>query len=364
MIAEVLEPHVCASLEDRISSWNGVAVVSHYDRPTGTWIFIALHDDALGTPTGGTRMRVYARPDEGLADAMRLAEGMTSKWAAIDFPFGGGKAVLAIPHPMVGEQRRGLLQRYGRLLCSLRGAFATGADLGTTTEDMLEIGRVAPYVHGVDLEKGVAIDPGPYTARGVFAAIRAGLRHVDGTDDLTGRTVLVEGVGSVGRPLARHLAAAGARLLLADLAAENAAALAAELGAEIVSCERVAGTACDVYAPCAVGASLNAETIPRLACRLVAGSANNQLREASDAARLLERGILYAPDYVANAGGALGMALRGRNASAEEIDTRLDGLGSILDTIFTESAARSESPVEGAKRRVEAVLARARGAAA
>jgi leucine dehydrogenase len=347
-------------LEGRLAAWDGLAVVVRHDRPTGSWIVIALHDASLGPPTGGTRMRTYPALAAAVADAQRLAAGMTAKWAAIDFPYGGGKAVLAVPGPLAPADRRGLLRRYGALVEALRGGFATGPDLGTTAADMREIRAVTRHVHGVDAATGTARDPGPYTARGVFAAVGAALRQTTGSEDLAGRTVLVEGVGSVGAPLARQLAAAGAGLLLSDLDAGRAAPLAVELGATVVAGEEVPRTACDVYAPCAVGGVLNRRTIPQLACRIVAGSANNQLEEPADAERLLERGILYAPDYVANAGGAMAFALLASGAGEAEIVARVQGIGTTLGEIFRVAQSRGESPLAAAARRVEAVLARAR----
>lgn len=349
-------------LDELIAGWDGLGVMVRRDQPTGSWIFIALHDDTLGTPTGGTRMRVYPSPAAGLADAMRLAAGMTRKWAGIDFPFGGGKAVLAVPRPMAGAERKGLLQRYGRVMRALHGGFGTGPDLGISAEDMLVVAREAPYVHGVDPEAGTSEDAGPYTARGVLAAIRVALGHTTGSAELAGRTVLVQGLGAVGEPLSRHLAGAGARLKLSDVDGGRSAALAAELEGEVVAPEAVAEVDCDVYAPCAIGGVLNAQTIPRLACRIVAGSANNQLEEEADAARLAERSILYAPDFIANAGGAIAFALMGRGTTAAEIGRRIDGIGETLEGIFNEAEKRGESPLAAAERRVREVLERHRRA--
>lgn len=349
------------SLTGALERWDGIGVVVRHDAETGAWIFIALHDDTLGPPTGGSRMRVYPSPAQALVDAKRLAAGMTAKWAAIDLAFGGGKAVLAVPRPLAGEERRGLLRRYGRLVAALHGGFSTGPDLGTTPEDMLVIAAEAPgQVHGVDLATGRVEDPGPYTARGVYEAIRAALGHRFGSDDPAGRRVVIEGVGNVGAPLARRLAASGADLLLADLDSGAAERLAAETGCQIVAPEAVPGTACDVYSPCAVGATLNARSIPLLGCAIVAGSANNQLEDEEDALRLRARGILYAPDYVANGGGALAFGLLGRGVPAAEIEARLTGIGDTLREIFTEAEQRGETPLRAAARRVERVLARAR----
>jgi leucine dehydrogenase len=347
---------------EQIAAWDGLAVLTRFDRPTGSWVLIALHDDALGRPTGGTRMRSYGSPAEALEDAQRLAEGMTHKWAAVGLPFGGGKAVIAPPGPLDAGQRRGLLERYGRLLASLGGIFTTGEDLGTTIDDMTEISRHTRHVMG--LRDGASVDPGPYTARGVFRGILAALKHLDGetADDrptrLTGRTVLVQGLGDVGTPLAGLLAAAGARLLLADLDPARAETLGAELDAGIVAADRVFETPCDVFAPCAVGGVINPRTIPLLNCRAVAGSANNQLSEPADADRLHRRGILYAPDYLINGGGALAFGLMDLrpDLGSDEIFSRVEALGDSLVEVFDEAERRGEPPLATVQRRVEDVL--------
>lgn len=342
------------SIKSLIESWDGLGVVMRYDRPTGTWIFIALHNDTLGRPTGGTRMKVYQSAAAGLRDAMRLAEGMTYKWAAIDFAYGGGKAVLAIPRRLKAREREGLLRRYGRLLASLQGTFGTGMDLGTTVEDMVIIGEETEYVHGVDRAHHRAVDPGPFTARGVFASLQAALRRVFGSGDPKGRVVHIQGVGDVGTPLARMLNAAGARLILSDLDTRRAEQLADELGnAETFEPHTAYQVPCDVYAPCAIGGTLNAETVSALKCRVVCGSANNQLEDPEDAVRLHDRGVLYAPDFVVNAGGAAAFALLGQGeTNLEHIEARVDEIGAALDQILVEAAAANESPAFAARRLV------------
>lgn len=347
------------TLEAVIGEWDGEAVATRFDRETGAWFFVAFHDTTLGTPNGGTRMRVYDRPAAGLEDAMRLAEGMTRKWAVLGLPFGGGKAVLAVPSWPEGEEREGLLLRYGRFLETLAGSFQTGVDLGTTPEDMLVIGRVTRNVHGVKFETSETIDPGPFTARGVLRGIEAALEAVFGDRSPEGRSVLVQGLGDVGRPLAGFLAERGARLLVSDLDAERAGQAAGQLGAEVVPTSEVVGRACDVYAPCAVGGVLTRETIRGLACRIVAGSANAQLGEPGDADRLHERGILYAPDYVVNGGGAAAFGLLSIGERDEAaILARVDGIGDTLREIFRAAAGRGESPVEAARRKVDEILGR------
>ena len=245
------------SLLELIEAWDGVGVVVRYDEPTGSWMFIALHDDTLGTPVGGCRMKQYERPEHGLRDAMRLARGMTYKWAALDLPCGGGKSVLAIPKPLSGRDRKGLLRRFGELLNTLDGAYGTGEDLGTTPEDMREVATVSRHVIGVHGVHDAPSDPGPFTAKGVFAAIRAALRHRHGSDELIDRTVLVQGIGHVGGPLVRMISKAGGSVLLCDLDQNRAFAISVEVGGNVVTQDKVYETPCDVYAPCAVGATLN-----------------------------------------------------------------------------------------------------------
>lgn len=347
-------------IEELLRQWDGTAVVTAHDAVTGAWIFIALHDNTLGPPTGGTRLKIYDHPADGLRDAMRLAEGMTFKWAGIDIPKGGGKGVIALTEPVSYGDRERLLQRYGRLVESLHGGFMTGQDLGTTPEDMLTIASETQYVHGIDYNKREALDPGPYTAHGVHVGICAAVEHVTGSDSLEGVTVLIQGAGDVGVPLGRALAQAGASLLVADVDTERAQGLAGETGGTVVETTAVYGTRCDVYAPCAVGATVNAETIPNLACRIVAGSANNQLAEPEDAGRLLERGILYAPDYIINGGGATAFGLMAQGTDGEaELFRQVERIGPRLRAIFREAAEREESPVWTAERMVQRALGRA-----
>jgi leucine dehydrogenase len=348
-------------LQTLIQQWDGLAVVCRYDEPTHTWVFICMHDNTLGPCTGGTRMKVYSEPGEGLVDAMRLAEGMTSKWAAIDVAAGGGKTVLAVEKPLEGEERRGLLRRYGRLIQSLGGGFRTGEDMGTSTEDMQVIAEEADYVHGFHPQDGSKIDPSPFTARAVFAGIRSAVSEVLEGETLSGRTVLIQGVGNVGAHLGRFLKEAGVELLVSDIDETRSERVAGLLDATLVPNTEVYSTSCDVYAPCAVGATLNRETIPHLECRIVAGSANNQLEEPADADRLSERGIVYVPDYIINAGGALSFALLDRGlGDRQALLQKMDAIGDSVAEILREAASNGESPVVAAQRRVDRALAKAR----
>ena len=208
------------AITERISGWTGAGVIVRHDHPTGSWIFIALHDFTLGRPSGGTRMKTYPALADAVTDAVRLAEGMTSKWAAIDFDYGGGKCVIAVPRPIEGAERLGLLERYGRFLASLGGTFTTGVDLGITPEDMAVVARHCSWVHGID-DDGSPIDPGPFTGRGVYVGLRKALEAAFGSPDPAGRKVVVQGLGDVGWVLAGHLAAAGAEILASDLLEER-----------------------------------------------------------------------------------------------------------------------------------------------
>lgn len=339
--------------EALIEQWDGLGVVTSYHAETGSWIFIALHDDTLGRPTGGCRLKTYGTPAEALKDALRLAEGMTWKWAAMDFPYGGGKSVLAVPGPMRGEARRSLFTRFGQLLNTLGGAYRVGEDLGTTPQDMAFLATVTNSVAGCSAgieADGHAADPGPFTAAGVHEGIRAALAHLDGTGDINGKTVVVQGLGDVGGPLARLLGHSGAKVLVSDLDAELAEEIAAQCDGTIVDPRAVYDTPCDVYAPCAVGATVNERTVPQLRCRVVAGSANNQLARAEDSERLRARGILYAPDYVINGGGAMAFALMESGIlESQELERRVRTIGKTLTRIFREADARGIAPIDAAR---------------
>jgi leucine dehydrogenase len=320
-----------ASFEELVAEWDGEEVLVRHDRPSGAWIFIALHSTRLGPAAGGTRLKVYEAPADGLRDVLRLAAGMTSKLAVAGLPFGGGKAVLAVPELPAGDARLRLLHVYADTVASLRGSYWTGPDMNTTARDMDVIGERMPYVFNRSPDHGGAGDPGAVTARGVFHGIRASVAHVLGSDELRGRSVLVQGAGSVGAELVRLLRETGAETLVSDIDERRAAAT----GARVVPAADALETECDVYAPCATGATLNRDSIPRLRCRIVAGSANNQLAEPVDAERLRERGILYAPDYVINAGGVLfGAGVEALGWDDGRVEEALVGIGGTLHEIF------------------------------
>jgi leucine dehydrogenase len=337
--------------DELIRNWNGEAVVIHYDAPGETWIFICLHSTRGGAAGGGTRMKVYPTPADGLADAMRLAEAMTLKLAVARGPNGGGKAVLAVPRIPQGADRRRLLLAYGDLVESLHGAFRTAPDVNTDDHDMDVVAERTQHAYGRSDAYGGAGTTGPDTGVGVFHGIRAAVRHVFGSDDLRGRRIVVQGAGGVGGVLVGLLTAAGADVALADVDEDRASDVARATGARVISVDDVLGEPCDVLAPCALGGILNETTIPTLRCRIVAGAANNQLASPEDADRLDRAGILYAPDFVINAGGVLhvvGLEMEGW--SRARLTDELEGIGRTLEDIFRTAEAEGVTTLVAAER--------------
>jgi glutamate dehydrogenase/leucine dehydrogenase len=325
-------------LEERLRGWDGEELVTRYDEPTSTWLFIGVHSTVLGPAMGGTRMKPYPTPDDAVRDVLRLSQGMTMKQAAAGLPYGGGKAVLAVPSvPEPGSNERAeIIARYADLVGSLHGTYVTAADMNTGPADMDAISERTTYVLGRSRGNGGAGDPGEGTAIGVYHAIRASCRQAFGTDDLSARSVLVQGAGSVGHRLIAELLEAGARVMAADVDPARVALT----GAEPVDADAALTTPCDVFAPCATGAVFGEQTIPTLACRVIAGAANNQLAAPEDAARLAARGILYAPDYVANAGGVIWLAgYETLGWDDAHMRARLAGIEQTLDEVF----ARADS---------------------
>ncbi|MGE5594603.1 MAG: Glu/Leu/Phe/Val dehydrogenase family protein [Hyphomicrobiales bacterium] len=295
-----------------------------------------------------------------MRDALRLSSAMTRKLAGCGLDYGGGKAVLAVPHIPEGEERRELLLRYGEFVQSLGGTYHTAPDVNTGEADMDIIAERCQYVFGKSVANGGSGNTAPATARGVFYGIQAALEHLTGSSDLTGRKVLVQGVGDVGRRLAAHLVKAGARVMVSDVDGERVRETVQSLGAIAVPASRALETECDVLAPCALGGVLSSDTIPRLRCAVVAGAANNQLLRDEDAALLGARGILYAPDYIINAGGVLhGLCIEEMGWSEEQLQHRLLGIGKTLREVFQIAGAEGVSTEQAAEWLVERRLAEA-----
>ena len=345
-------------MESLLREWDGESVIIQFDRPTGAWIIIAIHSTRLGPAAGGTRMKPYPDFQEALRDALRLAASMTYKFALADLPYGGGKAVIALPPDFDPGERSDLLRRYGVLIHQLGGLYQTGPDVGTSPHDMDIIAEAgAPYVFCRTPANGGAGDSGGATALGVFNGIQAVCEHLFGGGSLKGKRVLVQGAGSVGRPLIDLLREAGAEVLFNDVDQAAIRHFRDERGLQFVPAKAVYDTPCDIFAPCALGGILNRNTIPRLKCLGVAGAANNQLAEPADADRLRERRILYAPDYVINIGGA--MAITGIEAmgwSREKADERVRSVRQTLHHIFEMAEAEGITTDAAARRIAESRL--------
>ncbi len=339
-------------VEALLREWGGETLVIRHDAPTGAWMVIAIHSTQLGPAGGGTRMTTYPNLHAALADVLRLSAGMTYKFAVPGIRRGGGKAVIALPPELDVQARPGLLRRYGTLVQELGGAFYTAPDVGTSSADMDLIAETgAPYIFGRTPAAGGMGDSGPITGLGVFAGIQVLCERLFGDTSVQGRRVLVQGTGQVGGTLIEHLGAAGAAVLVTDVAEAAIRRFRDERGLTCIPAEAVYETECDIFSPCALGGILNETTIPRLRCRAVAGGANNQLAAPEDAERLRARGIVYAPDYVINAGGAMALiGIETMGWSSEEAEAQVvagvqRALRQIFDTakdegITTDAAAR------------------------
>ncbi|MDI3269758.1 MAG: Glu/Leu/Phe/Val dehydrogenase [Bacillota bacterium] len=324
---------------------------------TGLKAVVAFHNTILGPGLGGTRMYPYAREEEALEDVLRLSKGMTYKAAAVDLDFGGAKCVIwGDPQK---DKTPEMMRALGRFVEGLKGRFYTGTDVGTTPEDFAVAARESQYIVGLPKAYGGGGDSSVPTALGVFYGIQAVAQALWRTPDLKGRRVAIQGVGKVGAKLARHLHEAGAELLLSDVNEARAQKLAQELGAQYVSPDEILYQPCDILSPCALGGILHEESIPRLQCQAVAGSANNQLKEAEDGRRLQRRGILYAPDYIINAGGLIQVAdeLDPRGFHEERVLAKTKAIKESLLQIFALSKEKGISTAEAADRLVEEKLA-------
>ncbi len=289
-----------------MQSFGHEQVVFCHEPSSGLRAIIAIHDTTLGPSLGGVRVWEYASEEEAFVDVLRLSRGMTYKAAVAGLNLGGGKAVI-LRDSTTQRSREALMRAFGRFVQSLRGRYITAEDVGTSVQDMEYIATETKHVTGVSPSRGGSGDPSPLTAYGVYKGIRSCVRESLGSKDLGGVRVAVQGLGNVGRHLAEHLVREGAKVFACDIDQRKARVVAEELlNVTLVSPGEIFDVECEVFAPCALGAVLNDETIPRLRCRIVAGGANNQLGDDDRHAVMLEgRGILYAPDFVINAGGLI-----------------------------------------------------------
>ncbi|MEQ7872850.1 Glu/Leu/Phe/Val dehydrogenase dimerization domain-containing protein [Sphingomonas sp. ASV193] len=328
------------------------------DRATGLRAIIAVHSTHLGPAGGGTRFWHYADDADALTDALRLSRGMSYKNAMAGLPLGGGKAVILANADRSKDEA--LVAAFGRAVDSLGGQYVTAEDVGMSVADMMTIAGQTRFVAGLPVEGGaVGGDPGPHTSLGVFLGIKAAVRRALGKDSLAGLHLAIQGAGSVAGGVARLAAAEGARLSIADVDAARVERLAAETGATIVPVDALLSTPADVVSPCALGAILTEESIAALDTPIVAGGANNQLATPEDGTRLMERGILYAPDYVINAGGIINVSTEYvKDGGPELVRQRIEAIPGRLEQIWSESAASGRDPAAVADSMAQALIGR------
>jgi leucine dehydrogenase len=328
------------------------------DEKCGLKAIIAVHSTHLGPAAGGARFWHYAEDEEALVDALRLSRGMSYKNAMAGLPLGGGKSVILAD----GERSKtpDLLHAFGRAVDHLGGRYVTAEDVGMSVADMIEVRRSTQFVAGLPNSAGdVGGDPGPHTSLGVFLGIKSAVKRVLGRDSLAGLHVALQGAGSVATGVALHACAEGARLSIADVDDAKARNLAGKVGGEVVSADEILSLEADVLSPCALGAILDETTIPRLKVPIVAGGANNQLAKPDDGQRVQQRGILYAPDYVINAGGIINVCTEFLgDGDASLVRERIEGIPLRLEQIWAESQSSGRDPASVADAMAQRLIGR------
>lgn len=346
--------------EIAVAGWR--RVVRFKDAANGLHALIAVHDATLGPGCGGCRVRPYESESAALDDVLRLSRGMTFKNALGGIPFGGGKAVV-IADPK-RDKTDDLMRAFGRAVDAMDGLYYTAEDSGVTEHDLEVIRTQTKFAAGV-ATKGVGGNPSPFTARGVWRGIEAAARERLGRSDLEGLAVSILGVGAVGMALAELLHEAGARLIVADVDARAVVEAVDRFGARAATPDELIGLEADVFSPCALGGSVNADTIGRLAAPIVAGAANNQLATPDMDAALMKKRVLYAPDYVINAAGVISVGLEILGTwTADEMTRRIDAIGPRLSTIFARAAREGRPTGEIADEMAMEVIAKGRAAVA
>lgn len=333
-------------------------VMFAHDAATGLKAIISIHNTNRGPALGGCRMWAYASEAEAITDALRLSKGMTYKNALAELPLGGGKSVI------IGDARTQktaeLMQAMGRAVERAAGRYIVAEDVGTSTPDMTEVRKFTKNVVGLAPEQGGSGDPSPATAWGCFLGLKQAVKHQLKTEDLKGLSVAVQGLGNVGQHLCHLLHEAGTKLVVADIRAESVQKVVTAYGATAMAADAIASAAVDVFAPCALGAILNDTSIPLLKCKIVAGSANNQLAEARHGQMLLDRGILYCPDYAINAGGVINVSYEyvsgpggyDRDKSYAHIGKIAQTMQTIFDIAAKEGIATSQAADRLAEARI------------
>ena len=328
------------------------------DEKSGLRAIIAMHSTHLGPAAGGTRLWHYADDSDALTDALRLSRGMSYKNAMAGLPLGGGKAVVLA----TSDRRKTpeMLAAFGRAVDSLGGKYVTAEDVGMSVEDMIEISRQTRFVAGLPVAGGeVGGDPGPHTSLGVFLGIKAAVKRALGKDSLAGLHIALQGAGSVAGGVARYAAAEGARLSIADVDADRVKKLAGETGGSVVAPDDILGLEADVVSPCALGAILTGQTIDALKAPIVAGGANNQLATPEEGKHIHARGILYAPDYVINAGGIINVSTEYLgDGDASLVRARIEAIPGRLEQIWAESSATGNDPAAVADAMAQKLIGR------
>jgi len=313
---------------DNLQDYGCEEIAFFYDKVAGLKSIIAIHDTTLGPAWGGTRLWNYQSEQEALTDVLRLAKGMSRKASISGLDVGGGKAVIMA---RAEQKTEALLRAHGKCVETFKGRFKTGEDVGIGVEDVEIMRKETEYVAET---KGIG-DPSPFTAHGVVSGMRACVRDVYGSPSLSGLKVAIQGAGHVGYNVARELHEQGSELIVSDISKELTERLSQEFGAQVVGVEEIYSVNCDIFAPCALGAIVNDETIPRLTCKIVAGAANNQLKENRHGRLLYERGICYAPDYVINAGGLIAIYMESKHNTVEEIREKIEQIEQRIGKIIS-----------------------------
>jgi len=331
-------------LFEQLENYGCEEVAFFYDKRAGLKVIIAINDTTLGPAWGGTRLWNYRDEKEALIDVLRLGKGMTRKSSISGLDAGGGKAVI-IAKPE--QKTEALLRAHGRCVETFKGGFITGEDMGIGIEDAKIMHQETEHVAGISKEVG---DPSPFTAHGVVCGMRACAKDVYGSSNLSGLKVAIQGVGHVGYNLAKELHKEETELIVADMREELTKRVSQEFGAKVVTIEEIYSVDCHIFAPCGLGAIINDETIPKLKCKIIAGSANNQLEENYHGRILHEKGIRYAPDYVINAGGLIAIYMESKHSTPEEGIKKVEEIEEKIDTIIAVSKEHNEPTYEIANR--------------
>ncbi len=340
------------------ASKRGHEEVAFFNFPSvGLRAIVAIHNTALGPALGGCRMRMYDSEDQAIDDAMRLAEGMTYKSSMAGLDLGGGKSVV-IADPAMKEGREALFQQFAHCLNRLNGCYITAEDMGTSVSDIMVMRAITKFAAGFAPEQGGGGDPSPWTARGVFYAIQAACERRYGSKDLSSKHVTVQGVGHVGLYLVEMLKQAGAKVTCSDTNRVALQRAKQDLGAEIVELDKIYDVACDIYSPCAIGQTVNPITLKRLHCDIIAGAANNQLSDASTHPLILEKKIMYCPDFVINSGGVISVGAEYVPGGWKEqwVKDKVNQISATMQRVLDESEKRKKFTevvaIELAKERV------------